>query len=183
MNKLPEIDKTWTLFLDRDGVINYEKKDDYIHSWAEFSFYPNAARAVAALSRLFGLTIVVTNQKGIGRGLTKEEDVLDIHSRMKEVVSQCGGLIDAVYFCAAIEAEAPCRKPNIGMAESAKKDYPSINFSKSIMVGNNPSDMQFGKTAGMYTVLLTTTRQANTVEAKLVDFVFDDLNAFAKALL
>ena len=38
MIDLKAIDKTWTLFLDRDGVINHEKYLDYIHTWEEFKF-------------------------------------------------------------------------------------------------------------------------------------------------
>ena len=34
----PKIDSSWTLFLDRDGVINEEKYLDYIYSYDEFHF-------------------------------------------------------------------------------------------------------------------------------------------------
>ncbi len=179
--KLPVIDAAWTLFLDRDGVINYEKVEDYIHHWDEFRFYPKAPESIATLSNLFGKTIVVTNQKGIGKGVTVESDVRDIHTKMKAAIMQHGGKIDAVYYCPATDANDPCRKPNIGMAVQAKDEFGSVDFNRSIMVGNNPSDMQFGRRAGMITILLTTTRLADTVDEQLVDFVFSDLAAVAAA--
>jgi len=169
--------KNWTLFLDRDGVINIEKKADYIHHWDEFVFYPGAAKNVALLSAMFGKTIIVTNQKGIGKGVTKQEDVEDIHRRLKDAIIAEGGHIDGIYYCDATDNDAPCRKPNNGMALQAKQDFPDIDFSRSLMVGNNTSDMQFGRSLGMHTVLLTTTRTADSVEAELVDTVLADLAA------
>ncbi|HCT22299.1 MAG TPA: histidinol phosphate phosphatase, partial [Chitinophagaceae bacterium] len=66
MLDLQQIDRSWTLFLDRDGVINHEKKEDYILNWNEFQFYDGVPKAVATLNRIFGKTIMVTNQKGVG---------------------------------------------------------------------------------------------------------------------
>ena len=44
------------------------------------------------------------------------------------------------------------RKPGTGMARQAKKDFPEIDFSKSIIVGDSVSDMEFGRNAGMITI-------------------------------
>ena len=79
---LKTIDKTWTLFLDRDGVINHEKKDDYIHNWEEFEFYDGVKQAMKIYNETFGRIILVTNQRGIARGLTKLEDLENIHKKM-----------------------------------------------------------------------------------------------------
>ena len=68
-----------------------------------------------------------------------------------------GGKIDRIYFCVDAEASSPCRKPNPGMAFQAVRDFPEIDLKKSLMVGNNLSDMLFGKNAGMKTVFLKTT--------------------------
>ncbi len=74
--ELKSIDKEWTLFLDRDGVINYEKKDDYIRNWQEFKFYGGAKDALKIFAKKFGTIIVVSNQRGIGKGLMTDEDLL-----------------------------------------------------------------------------------------------------------
>ncbi|RYZ62009.1 MAG: histidinol phosphate phosphatase, partial [Chitinophagaceae bacterium] len=74
------------------------------------------------------------------------------------------------------------RKPNPGMAVQAKKDFPEIDFSKSIMVGNKPSDMRFGRAAGMYTVFLATTNPDQSYPHPDIDLRFNNLAEFAAAL-
>jgi len=150
--------KSWTLFLDRDGVINLEKVDDYIHHLDEFVFYDGVVDAIVELSLIFGKTIVVTNQKGVGKGVTKIENVHAIHDNLLQAVLAAGGKIDTVFFCPDTDVESPNRKPNPGMALQAKAVYPDIDFTKSLMVGNNLSDMQFGRNAGMKTAFVRTTQ-------------------------
>ena len=180
--QLENIDVGWTVFIDRDGVINYEKKDHYILNWDEFQFYPGSIEAIRLLSRRFDKIIVVSNQRGVGKGLMSEKDLLEIHQRMKLRIEEGGGRIDKIYYCIAADAHAFCRKPNPGMALEAKKDFPSIDFSKSLMVGNKPSDMQFGRNAGMYTVYLKTTHPEQPLPHPDIDLGFDSLVDFAKAL-
>jgi len=167
--------KDWTLFLDRDGVINTEKQDDYIHHWDELTFYPNAPNTIAALSRLFSRTVVVTNQKGIGKGITQAENVVDIHQRISEMVAAEGGKIDAFFYCPDTDHDSPNRKPNPGMAHQAKNTFPDINLSKSLMVGNNISDLQFGRRAGMCTAYLRTTKPHQLLPPGLADMEALDL--------
>lgn len=169
--------RNWTLFLDRDGVINIEKKDDYIHHWDEFKFYDGVVDAIAELSMIFGKTIIVTNQKGIGKGVTKEEDVRTIHDNLLQAVMIAGGKIDAIFFCPDTDNNSPNRKPNPGMAFQAKEAFPSINFSKSLMVGNNLSDMEFGRNAGMYTAFVRTTQPELILPDRMADIDVDDLPA------
>ena len=183
MLNVKDIEKDWTLFLDRDGVINYEKENDYIHTWSEFKFYEAVLEAMAIFSKKFKHIIVVTNQRGIGKGVTKEEDVLYLHKKMKEEVEENGGRIDAIYFCAAIDSSSPCRKPNVGMGLQAVRDFPAINLTKAIMIGNTLSDMQFGKNLGISTVFLPTTRPEVNVKDLTIDAVFPSLIAFANNLL
>ncbi len=181
---LPEwgIDKTWTLFLDRDGVINHEKHKDYIHHWDEFHFYDGVKEAVATFSQLFGRIVVVTNQKGVGKGLTKVEDLTLIHQNMLRELAAAGGHIDKVYFCADLEETSPNRKPNPGMGLQARQDFPEIDFKKSVMAGNTLSDMAFGRNLGVYTVFLTTTRPDVRLDDPSIDLACSSLAAFADLL-
>lgn len=179
---LENTDPTWTLFLDRDGVINYEKENEYILNWSEFQFYPHATEAIHLLSKKFNTIIVISNQRGVGRGLMSETDLMDIHERMTLKIEEDGGRIHRIYYCTAPEATNFYRKPNPGMALLATKDFPSIELSKSIMVGNKPSDMQFGRNAGTYTVYLKTTHPNQPLPHPDIDLAFDDLMHFAKAL-
>ena len=179
---LKAIDKGWTLFLDRDGVINYEKKGDYIRNWQEFRFYEDAKEAIRILSQRFGKIIIVSNQRGVGKQLMTEHDLSGIHKNMQEEIEASGARIDAIYFCTATDAKDPRRKPNPGMAFQAKNDFPDIDPGRSIIAGNKPSDMLFGKNAGMYSVYIASTHPQTPFPHPDIDLRFDSLIDFAKTL-
>ena len=179
---LENTDPGWTIFLDRDGVINYEKENDYILNWSEFEFYPGVTEAISLLSEKFAKLIVISNQRGVGRGLMSEKDLLNIQRQMRSEIERNGGRIDKIYYCTATDSHHFYRKPNPGMALQAAKDFPSIDLSKTIMVGNKLSDMQFGRNAGTYTVYLRTTHSEQPLPHADIDLSFPSLIDFAKAL-
>ena len=144
-----KFDKTWTLFLDRDGVINEKRDNDYIKNWSEFSFTYRARESLAILSTFFDKIIIVTNQRGVGKGIMTEQDLTIIHDKMLESIKRESGKIDKIYYCTDILDSSEYRKPNIGMALKAKLDFPSIDFRSSIMIGDSETDMIFGKKVGM----------------------------------
>ncbi len=176
------IDKTWTLFLDRDGVINLHYPNDYVKNWDEFYFLEGSLDALKNLSALFKRILIVTNQQGVGKGLMKKEDLEHIHQEMLKEVRKYGGRIHNIY--AAIELvdndHKGMRKPAIGMAKQAKKDFPEIDFAKSIIVGDSVSDMLFGRNAGMKTVFIGDEHKLKGEDTKLIDFYCDSLHAFAR---
>ena len=114
MLDLQEINSDWTLFLDRDGVINYEKEADYIRNPGEFRFYEGVPEAMRVFAKRFGKIFVVTNQKGIGKGWMTEDDLREIHQFMLGKIEAKGGRIDRIYFCSDLEESSPNRKPNPG---------------------------------------------------------------------
>ena len=143
-----------TLFLDRDGVINEERRNDYVKNISEFVFIEGALEAIAKLSGKFRNIFIVTNQRGVGRNIMSEEDLDKIHKHMMNRIVECGGSISKIYACTDLKYDSENRKPNIGMGLAAQKDFPEIDFSRSIMVGNSKSDIQFGENLGMFTVLV-----------------------------
>ncbi|MDE3213549.1 MAG: HAD-IIIA family hydrolase, partial [Bacteroidota bacterium] len=149
MTDLPQIDASWSLFLDRDGVINEEKHQDYVQTWEEFRFYEGVKDALGIFARKFGRIFIVTNQRGVAKGITRLEDLHDIHDKMLREIEQAGGRVDKIYYAIELEDESPNRKPNPGMGIQAQKDFPEIDFSKSIMIGNTLSDMRFGRNLQM----------------------------------
>ncbi len=169
----------YTLFLDRDGVLNHEKKDDYIRNVSEFVFYDGVLEALKILNEIAGVIILVTNQRGIGRELMTHDDLHEIHNYMLKEIKTAGGRIDKIYYAHDSDKDAHDRKPNIGMGLKAKDDFPSINFAKSIMIGNNLSDMKFGKALGMKTVYVETTKPL-TEDSEFVDFKTASLVTFAE---
>jgi histidinol-phosphate phosphatase family protein len=173
-----KIDKTWTLFLDRDGVLNREKEQDYVRDITEFHFYDGVLNTFQVLNEVFDTIILVTNQKGVGKGLMTEADLTAIHRYMLDAIEAHGGRIDRIYFAPDLENDAFNRKPQPGMAYQAKIDFPQIDFSKSIMVGNKPTDMRFGRNAGMHTVFLATTNPETAFPHNDIDARFEHLPAF-----
>ncbi len=181
MLDLSTINKDWTLFLDRDGVINHDLSP-YTLNAGQFEFYDGVVESIKKFSRIFKYILVATNQRGVGRKLMTEDDLLGIHDKMKNGIIEGGGRLEKIYYCTSVDNNHPERKPNPGMALRAMKDYPDIIPAQSIMVGNNISDMEFGRSAGMHTILLSTTGVKVKLPDPLVDFQFRTLAEFASAL-
>ena len=179
---LKHIDNHWTLFLDRDGVINEEKKDSYVFHYDEFRFYDQVREALRIFAAVFGRIVIVTNQRGVGRGLMTAEDLEIIHDKMLAEITLAGGRIDRIFYADSLDDNHPHRKPNPGMAFAAHTEFPEIDFHRALMVGNNHSDMEFGRNAGMYTVFLRTTHPDHPLPDPSIDLVFNSLCDFAKHL-
>ena len=168
------------LFLDRDGVLNTLRRNDYVKSPDELEIMPGVVEAMQMLRQHFEKIIVVTNQQGIGKGLMSEADLEAIHAKLRDAMPGC---IDAIYHCAALERERSFRrKPNIGMALQARHDFPEIKLKESIMVGDSMTDMLFGRRAGMTTVLVGTNSDAWRERPHLVDLRYPTLLDYAASL-
>ena len=177
-----ELNRYKTLFLDRDGVINRERPGDYVKTVDEFIFLPGVFDALSILNKHFSRIFIVTNQRGVGRGIMSEDNLLDIHDWMVGEIILKNGRIDKLYVCTDVDPLSENRKPNIGMALQAQKDFPEIDFSKSIMVGNSLSDMKFGKNAGMCTILVGDKYNDSEKDLSLIDYSSDNLLSFAQKL-
>lgn len=140
----------WTLFLDRDGVINRKAPEhEYITNWGEFEFLPGSLEAIRILHTLFDRIIVISNQRGIARGLIRPADLEEIHQRMVAEVREQGGDLTAILFCPhGLEDHCSCRKPEPGMAYQAKEIHPEISFERSVVIGDAMSDMGFAERIG-----------------------------------
>ena len=116
-----------TLFLDRDGVINRLRPDDYVKNWEEFEFMPGMLDRLARWSGRFRRILVVTNQRGVGKGIMSLDDLNRIHDRMIEEIERHGGRIDRVYFCTALS-------PTIRTASRRRawRSRPASTFPTSI---------------------------------------------------
>ncbi len=176
------IDKTWTLFLDRDGVINERLPGDYVKSIDQFRFTAGCLEALVIFAKLFDQIIVVTNQQGIGKGLMSSTELERIHNHLISEVSKTGGRIDNIYVSPHLQSERHfTRKPSVGMGILAKKDFRRISFRKSVMVGDSLSDMRFGKRLGMQTVFIGEPKKSREW-TQLTNFCYPDLLSFAISL-
>ena len=166
------IDGNWTLFLDRDGVINRRIVDGYVTSWEEFEFLPGVLEALQILAQRFKYIIIVTNQQGVGKGLMSMEEVDAIHDLMCSEIEAHGGRIDGILVCPQLASEPDnYRKPNPTMAYTAQDIYPEIDLQQGIMVGDGTTDIEFGRNAGLKTVFIGDDNpDADDSFASLIDF-------------
>ena len=82
------ISNDWTLFLDRDGVINVEQKNDYVRNWEMFQFSKNALNSFSVFSQFFNRILVVTNQRGVEKNLMTIETLNEIHQNMNASIME-----------------------------------------------------------------------------------------------
>ncbi len=159
------------VFLDRDGVINHNRAD-YVKSREEFVLIPGAAEAIKLLNDAGIPVIVVTNQSCVGRGIITEEQLLDIHEYMKELLAEKGAHVDAVYYCPDTPAQqSECRKPKEGMLLRAAKEM-GLELNGSWMLGDSESDMEAGRRAGCKTHLI---HEGETLLQVVKEIVLPDL--------
>lgn len=170
------------LFLDRDGVINEERPNDYVKNISEFIFTDNALEALNILSNIFDRIFIVTNQRGIGKGIMSTDQLTSIHDYMSDTISKSGGHIDKIYFCTDVCSTSINRKPNIGMAFQAKRDFPEVSFRESVFIGNSRSDIDFANKLEMYSVLVGDKYEKEDKIYKKVNSYCENLYKFAYLL-
>lgn len=150
MHKLP------ALFLDRDGVF-IENRANYVRSWEDVAFFPQALAALACIREIPYKIIVVTNQSAVGRGLMSLETAVHLNNRILDVVREANGRIDASYLCPAKPGtDHPCRKPRPGMLFQAAQEH-NLDLGQSIMIGDALTDIQAGQAAGVKQAILLLT--------------------------
>lgn len=170
-----------TLFLDRDGVVNVQIIDGYVMDTKQFVFHDGVFEALRLLRKRFDRIILVTNQQCVGKGLCNMAQIDAVHDWMAQRLLEHNFAFDKIYCCPHLASDGcTCRKPRPGMALQAKQDFPEIDFSQSLMVGDSLSDMQFAQNAGLAAVHVGAIRHPEFEEIqKITPHHFDSLLAFA----
>ncbi len=144
-----------TVFLDRDGILNEKMPEGhYVTRWEEFHVLPGVPEALLRLNRAGLLTIVVSNQRGIAKGLYTAADVEAIHAAFQRQLASAGAHIDAFFICPHDKQQCTCRKPLPGLFEQAVARFPEITAATSVMIGDSLVDVEFGRRLGMMTVFI-----------------------------
>jgi len=152
---LRELLRVKAIFLDRDGVI-CENRDDYVKSWEEFVWVPGAKEALSRLNSNGYITVVITNQSVVGRGIISREIVEEIHQRMVKEVTQTGGKIEKIYYCPhKPEDGCSCRKPEPGFLLEAAEDF-ELDLRSSYFIGDMITDIEMGHKVGCRTIMVKT---------------------------
>lgn len=151
------------VFLDRDGLINRQAAPHhYISAPENFEILPGVPEAIKRLNDAGFLVIVVTNQRGVARGMLTMEQVNTVHGYLQSELAKHRAHIDAIYICPHADGECACRKPDIGLFLMAEKDF-DIDKSQSWMVGDSDTDVEAGKRYGVRSILTDSLRQATNM--------------------
>ena len=149
----------------------------------QIELLPGAVEGLRLLQEAgFGL-IVITNQSGIGRGLLTLDTLAAIHTEIQTGLERHGVRLSAIYFCPHTPADGcDCRKPKPLMAQRAAADF-GFDLRESVMIGDKPADIEFGKNCGAGTILVRTGYGRETEAAGTqADFVAEDLMDAARYL-
>jgi D-glycero-D-manno-heptose 1,7-bisphosphate phosphatase len=153
------------IFLDRDGVINCRRPDDYVLDWSQFVFLPGIREALKQLSRLKLPMIVISNQSGVGKGVIKPQILESITKEMHRGLCADGTHLAAVYYCPhRADENCGCRKPKPGLLLEAAADF-NIDLARSVFVGDSETDVQAARAAGCNPVFFDSNRNSQRIDA------------------
>ncbi len=143
-----------TVFLDRDGTLNYDP--GYLRVAAELKLLAGVGPSLARLKRAGARLVVVTNQSGVGRGIITLKDLEAIHARLQGLLEQEDAALDAIYFCPHHpDNGCRCRKPNVGMVERAVSEL-QLDLRRSYLIGDHARDIQLATRVGAKAILIVT---------------------------
>ncbi len=182
------------IFLDRDGCISPDEFG-YISDPGLYGLYPWTGEALRLLNALGYKLFIVTNQSGIARGYFGIDDLERVHAKMLELLSLEGARITKVYYSPYYQDGIvepynvwhEDRKPGLGMFRKALSEYPFC-IKRSWMIGDRYSDIEFGRNAGLNTVLLLTGNGNQEMRDGVLDrerkphFVAEDLLTAARLI-
>ncbi len=132
-------------------MINVKRPEGrYVKRWSEFRFEPDAESALAELAAAGARLFVITNQRGVSRGMVSAAQLSDIHDRMASALNARGATLDGIYVCPHDAGECDCRKPGIGMLLAAQRDNPWISFERAHLVGDSLADLEAGHRIGAH---------------------------------
>ena len=156
------------IFLDRDGVLNKERKD-YVKTIQEIELFPNIEKCISKIRNNSFLVIVITNQSAINRGLISNENVHEIHNFIQNYLKKFDTSIDAFYYCPHRPDEnCKCRKPHPGLILRAVDEF-KINLQKSWMIGDNDTDIQAAINSGCKYFKINSNHELPQIVKKILD--------------
>jgi len=137
------------VFLDRDGTVNVAPPPgEYILNREQFRLLPGIIDWIRIFNRLGFLVVIVTNQRGIARGLMSQEDLAEIHRQMMLEIERGGGRIDEILCCPHEEGVCACRKPQPGLVLDAQARW-DIDLASSVLIGDAETDRELAARCGM----------------------------------
>ena len=143
------------VFLDRDGVINIER-GEYTWKIEDFKLTVGLISFLKEVQQKGFLTIIISNQGCIGKGVCTMEDVDKAHQYLKDELRRSNIELTDLYYCPhhPNSGKCLCRKPGSVMLEKAIARY-QVDVSKSYFIGDTERDMEAGNKVGLHTIKVT----------------------------
>lgn len=136
------------VFFDRDGVVNRSPGPGYVLGVDQFELSEGIAEAVRYLNEAGIFAIVITSQKGVGKGLMSEADLAAIHRHMQDELAKNGAAFDGIFAYTGTPDCPHLPKPDPEMILTAADCF-SIDLARSWMIGDADRDIEMGKAAGL----------------------------------
>ncbi len=131
------------LFVDRDGTLIEEPADFQIDAYEKLRFVRGVIPALLKLRDAGYEFVIVSNQDGLGTAAYPQAAFDGPHALMRQVFESQGIVFrDELIDCSLPADNSPNRKPGIGMMTAYLQDR-GINWARSAMVGDRPTDLQF----------------------------------------
>ena len=172
------------IILDRDGVINQDSAT-MIKSPADWIPIEGSLEAIARLNQAGYRVVVITNQPGISQGVFDVETLTKIHSKMRRMLAQVGGKIEAILYCPhSPDDNCSCWQPLDG-ALAELENRLRIDLSKVPVVGSTLTNVQSAIAVGARPIIVRTGNTEHVVTEALPTGVeiYDDLASVTAWLL
>jgi D-glycero-D-manno-heptose 1,7-bisphosphate phosphatase len=164
------------VFFDRDGIVNVLLNNAYVRNIDEFEFIPEFFEFYKIVKELGFLTIIITNQQGIGKGIMTDKDLDIVHEFMQnEMLRLTGSKFDDIFSCGELHAaNSYRRKPNPGMFLEAIEKW-DIDVKQSIMIGDSERDAEGADKVGIKSILIGEyeCEYANHIYTTYTEFLVD----------
>lgn len=145
----PRTPQPRAVFFDRDGVINISPGAGYVLSVNEFHFIPGIIEILAWCKAQGFLTVLVTSQQGVGKGLMTQATLDAIHAHMQSVLGEHQAAFDSIHACTGLDGQCDCRKPAPKMIFDAAQELGGIDLPGSALIGDHDRDIQMARNAGV----------------------------------
>jgi len=152
------------LFLDRDGVINAAAPPGgYIYRWEDFRLLPEVVAWIRLFKAAGYLAIVVTNQRGVARGLYTRAQLEELHENMRAELAAQGAELDDIFYCPHDEGACDCRKPLPGLVRAAQQKW-DIDLAASLLIGDSERDRLLAEACGIPFARVLDGRVVDTIQ-------------------
>lgn len=150
------------IFLDRDGVINFER--GYTHKLEDFVILPDLIEVLQLFKQKDYLLIVISNQSGIAKKLYLQSETEALHTYLKSELLKNNITLDEIYYCVHHPdvSKCICRKPDSLFVEKALARF-NIDASKSYFIGDKERDVEAGEKAGVKGILIEANVSLKTI--------------------